>query len=106
MPTYARVARYQVPVERIEEALESFEGAVREIEEIEGLQGGQVLVDHQDGSIMTMTLWESRAALDAGESRATKARQDAVRAVEGSVLSVDRYEVATEVSATQPAQPG
>ncbi len=48
---------------------------------------------------MTVTLWESRAAMDASEVRAARLRQDAVQQADGSVASVHSLEVAVEIGA-------
>ena len=95
----ARVARYEVNQDRLTDAVEAFNDAGREIEQLEGFVGGYVLVDHEDGRTMTLTLWESDAALEASESTARSARNRAAGAVDGSVLSVEKFEVALELRA-------
>ena len=47
---------------------------------------------------MTVTLWENQAAADSSESVARTARTNAANAVGGSVLSVERFEVAQELT--------
>jgi heme-degrading monooxygenase HmoA len=95
----ARVARYEVNRDRLTDAVEAFNDAGREIEQLEGFVGGYVLVDHEDGRTMTLTLWESDAALEESESTARSARNRAAGAVDGSVLSVEKFEVALELRA-------
>jgi heme-degrading monooxygenase HmoA len=95
----ARVARYEVNQDRLTDAVEAFNDAGREIEQLEGFVGGYVLVDHEDGRTMTLTLWESDAALEASESTARSARNRAAGAVDGSVLSVEKFEIALELRA-------
>jgi len=41
----ARVARYEVPSDRIEDAVDAFSEAAKEILDLDGLVGGYVLVD-------------------------------------------------------------
>jgi heme-degrading monooxygenase HmoA len=94
---HARVARYEVAAERIAEAVEAFRQAARAIESLPGLRGGYVMVDPDDGKLVTATFWDSRAALEASEVRASRARQDAIRAVGGDCTSVDRLEIAAEI---------
>jgi heme-degrading monooxygenase HmoA len=96
----ARVARYEVSSDRIDDAVEAFGEAAREIQELAGFVGGYVLVDHEDGRTMTLTLWENQAALDSSEPTARGARSNAATAVEGSVLSVESFEVAQDLSVT------
>jgi heme-degrading monooxygenase HmoA len=95
----ARVARYEVDSSRIDDAVNAFGEAVKEIEGLDGFAGGYVLVDHEDGRTMTVTLWDNFAALENSERTAGKARRDAADAVGGSVLSVEKFEVAQELVA-------
>jgi heme-degrading monooxygenase HmoA len=95
----ARVARYEVDSARIDDAVAAFGDAAREIETLDGFAGGWVLVDHEDGRTMTVTLWENFAALENSERTAGKARRAAAEAVGGSVLSVEKFEVAQELAA-------
>jgi heme-degrading monooxygenase HmoA len=90
---HARLARYAIEPDRIDDALAAFRDAGRELSLLEGFQGGHVLVDHDDGTLLTIALWESRAALDKSEVRAASLRQRALRTVEGEVQSVHCYEV-------------
>jgi len=97
----ARVARYEVSSDRVDDAADAFGEAGREIEGLDGFAGGFVLVDHEDGRTMTVTLWENQAALDESESIARSARNNAAGAVDGDVLSVEKFEVAVELVARQ-----
>jgi heme-degrading monooxygenase HmoA len=95
----ARVARYEVPSDRIDEAVEAFGRASNEVEQLEGFAGGYLFVDHEDGRTMTLTLWDNQAALENSERSAGKLRREAASSVEGSVLSVEKFEVAQELTA-------
>jgi heme-degrading monooxygenase HmoA len=95
----ARVARYRIEPERCQDAVESFRQAGAEIAKLDGYCDGYVLVDPDDGEVISITLWESHAALDASEMKATSSRRRAVEAVDGSVEAVSRYGVAVELSA-------
>jgi heme-degrading monooxygenase HmoA len=90
---HARLARYAIEPERISDALETFRAAAREIAEIEGFAGGHVLVDWDEGTVVTMSLWADLNALHNSEVRAASLRSRAARAVDGEVLSVNCYEV-------------
>jgi len=93
----ARVARYEVNQDRLTDAVDAFSEAGREVEKLDGFAGGYILVDHEDGRTMTVTLRENDAALEDSESTARSARNRAAGAVDGSVLSVEKFEVLLEL---------
>ena len=93
---HARVARYDIPLDRMEDAVEAFREAGTQLQQLEGMIGGYLLVEHESGTALTFTLWEERRALAASETRAALLRQRAVRAAGGSVAAVGEYEVALE----------
>jgi heme-degrading monooxygenase HmoA len=95
---FARIVRYQVDPERCDEALAAFEEAAKEIGNIEGITGGYVMVDGDAGRIITVTLWEDQAALEASEVRASRLRQEALRSVDGDIESVERLRVASGIA--------
>ena len=95
---YARVVRYHVNPDRCDEALEALEEAVKQIGDIEGITGGYLLVDGDAGRIITITLWENQAALEASEVRASRLRQEALHAVEGDIESVERLRVVSGIA--------
>lgn len=99
---FARVARYEVAPERMDEAVEAFREAVTEIEGLEGLKGGSVLTDAEDGVIMSMTFWETRAAMEDSERQAAGLRQQAVKQVDGTVVSVHCLDVVAEIGTAAP----
>ncbi len=99
---HARLARYAIEPERLDYAVESFREAGRELSELDGFEEGYVLVDHDEGTLMTLTIWESRAAVDTSEVRAATLRQRALRAVDGEVQSVTCYEVPVELGRRVP----
>jgi heme-degrading monooxygenase HmoA len=101
---FARVARYEVAPERIEQATAAFGEAAAQLEGIEGLVGGYVLTDAEDGVVMSMTLWENRAAMEQSEVQASGLRQQAAKQVDGTVVSVHQLDVVIELGATTPGR--
>ena len=99
---FARVARYEVPPERMDDAVKAFREAVTEIEGINGLKGGSVLVDAEDGVVMSMTFWDSRTAMEDSEVKAAGLRQQAAKEVDGTVVSVHCLDVVAEIGAVAP----
>jgi hypothetical protein len=54
-----------------------------------------VLVDPDgSGNALALTLWESREAMQASEEMGASSREEVVRRAGGSVVGVERYEVA------------
>jgi heme-degrading monooxygenase HmoA len=90
---FARVSIYEVPVERVRDAAETFGQAIGQIRTMENLAAAYLLVDADSGKVLTMTLWDSVAAMEASRVAASRLRSDAVRTVQGSVQSTDEYEV-------------
>ena len=95
---FARLSQYDVDPDRVEDAIESFRNAAGELREIDGNQGGFLLVDRDSGRLATLTLWESRAALSSSEVRAASLRRRAVQPAEGAVQAVDCFEIALDFS--------
>ncbi len=52
-----------------------------------------MLVDRQDGTSISITLWESEEAMRASEEAADQLRSDAAGAAEAQIASVERCEV-------------
>ena len=94
---YARIARYDVQPDRTGEAIDAFREAAQQLEGLEGLKGGYVLADWEDGVIMSLTLWENRAAMDSSENKAAALRQQAAKSVDGEVVSVHNLDVPIEI---------
>jgi heme-degrading monooxygenase HmoA len=94
---FARVARYEVEPDRTQEAIDAFHDAVAQLNGTEGLEGGYVCVDYEDGAIMSMTLWQNRVAMDESERKAAGLRSEAAKRVDGRVVSVQSLEVAIEI---------
>ena len=99
---FARLARYEVPPERMDEAVEAFRAAVTEITGLDGLKGGSVLTDAEDGVIISMTFWETRAAMEDSEVQAAGLRRQAAQQVDGTVVSVYCLDVVAEIGTAAP----
>jgi heme-degrading monooxygenase HmoA len=99
---FARVARYEVAPERMNEAVEAFRAAVTELEGLEGLAGGTVLADPGDGIIISMTIWTTRTAMESSEVKAAGLRHQAVDQVDGTVVSVHSLDVVADIGSTAP----
>jgi len=91
---FARVSSYDIPPERADDATQSFQKAIGQIRAMKGLVAAYLLVNAETGRVLTMTLWDTAAAMDASHVTASRLRTDAVRTVGGDVLSIEEYEVA------------
>ena len=96
---FARVARYEVEPERTPAAVDAFREAVAELEGTNGLMGGYVLTDADDGVVISMTLWENRTAMEDSEVKASGLRQQAAKQVDGIVVSVHCLDVVVDIGA-------
>lgn len=95
-PMQARVARYEVPPDRCDEAVEAFLDAAEEITSMDGFQNGYVFVDSETGETMTVVFWQSPTAAETSATHAATARRRAVSAVDGEVQSVQSFDVVRE----------
>jgi hypothetical protein len=90
---WARVARYEVAPERIDDAVRGFESIAEELGAIEGSRGAYLLVDRENGRSLTVTLWEDYNTMCGSEVAAARMRKDAMDGAEGTVEAVELYEV-------------
>jgi heme-degrading monooxygenase HmoA len=98
---FARVSRYQIPPGRLGEVFSAFREPVEQLREMEGNRGGYLLIDRENSTALTLSLWENEAALQASEIAASRMRSESINAVDGDILTVDRCEVALDT--TEPA---
>ncbi len=94
---FARVSIYELPGERMDEAVESFRSAFDQIRTLDGFSEGFFFVSPEDDRAKAVTVWETWAAMEASRVTASRLRADAARLVEGSVVSVNDYEIALHV---------
>lgn len=95
---FSRVARYKIPEENLDEAVQAFGEAAEKLRELDGSTGGYLLVDRDNCTALTVTLWESRVAMEASEVHASRLRSEAVAPYDGEIVAVDRCEVALDFS--------
>jgi heme-degrading monooxygenase HmoA len=93
---WARVARYEVEPEQLDVAVAGFEDASQALAGLKGTRGGFLLLDREDGSAVTVTLWDSYDSLCASEVAAAGLRRQAMEQAQGNVAAVHLYEVAAE----------
>lgn len=91
---FARVAVYEIPGHRVDEAVEGFREAVGQIRGMDGLEELYVLVSPESDRALTVSLWTRQGTMEASRVTASRLRNDAAKVVDGSVQSVVEYEVA------------
>jgi heme-degrading monooxygenase HmoA len=72
---FARVSTYQSDTERL---LEGFRRTTEPLSQLEGFERAYLLTDAATGRAMTITLWESQAAMAASADWASRAREHAM----------------------------
>jgi len=92
---HARVSTFEGgSIEQIEEGVQLIrEQVIPAAQQIDGYMGIISLADRASGKGLTITLWESEAALQASEEAANRLRQGAANALQARIASVERYEV-------------
>ena len=95
---FARVSIYEIPDDQAGQAVDSFSDALTQIAGQAGLCDAYFLVGRESDRAMVMTLWESQDAMAASRLTATRLRTEASRAADGSIVSVEEFEVAVHAS--------
>jgi heme-degrading monooxygenase HmoA len=92
---FARVSRFEgFSGDQVDEAVRvAREQFVPAAQQSGGFEGMYVLADRESGTALSITLWDSREAMQTSEEQADSSRQDAARSGRGSVSGVERYEV-------------
>lgn len=72
---YARVSRYRGKPGQVKEAFSKPDPP--ELHEVKGYRGAWVLVDEESGRAITMTLWESKEAMERSTELASRLRSEA-----------------------------
>ena len=100
---FARVARYQSPAENLDDPVARYREAIEQLRGPQGNSGGNLLVDRDNSTALTVTFWENRAALESSDMQASRLRSQAVTPHGGEIQAVDRCEVAVDFSELSPA---
>jgi heme-degrading monooxygenase HmoA len=93
---FARVSTIQATSEHLEEAIRylNTQAAFRQAQ---GFKGNYLLVDRQSGKMLTITLWETEADMQATAQAVNPIRQEGARlAGAAEPPSVELYEVAIQ----------
>jgi heme-degrading monooxygenase HmoA len=88
---FARVSRYSGSTEGLRAG---FEAVTPELEQEDGFVQAFFLVDGQHSRALSITLWETREALDGSAQRAHAMRTRATQPADATIDAVESYEVA------------
>ena len=91
---YARMSIYEIDRDRVEDTVARFRDAIETISYMEGLRDAFFLVSGDGERAVALTLWQTHDAMTASRVTASRLRSEAVRDVEGSIVSVDEFDVA------------
>lgn len=92
---FARMSTYKAA--DADKLLEGFEQIRDELEHTDGLSHGYFLVDRDSGKAVSITLWDTQAAMQASTAKADELRKRGTTAGEASIESVDQFEVGMTV---------
>jgi heme-degrading monooxygenase HmoA len=87
---FARVSRYSGDADGLAAGFESVSGR---LEQLEGFTQAFFLTDRDNARAMSITLWESEAALQASAEAAQRLRADASEPADASIEAVETYDV-------------
>ena len=91
---HARVSFYNLGDASRDDVARAFDDARGPVEQMQGNQGGMVLVSPDTAKAITITFWESEDALKASEQPASQARQQAAGRAGMEIANIEAYEVA------------
>ncbi len=94
---HARLSTYAGPAEGLDEMVQGFDQVTERLRQLDGFEGGYVLVDRTSGKAATITLWSSEQAAQASAQQADEMRGQVAQAGSHSIESVETYEVALHV---------
>ncbi len=89
----ARVSTYEGDAESLREG---FESVTDSLKQLDGFERAYFLIG-DSGKGMSITVWESRDALEASAEAANRLRENATQPSGAAITSVDSYEVVLTV---------
>jgi heme-degrading monooxygenase HmoA len=94
---FARVTTLQGPTNQVDEARTTIQQQILPaMRDVKGFRGLLSFADRTSGKAITLTLWDSEAAMRQSEEAANRLRSSTAAAVGGSITSVERYEVVVD----------
>jgi heme-degrading monooxygenase HmoA len=97
---FARVATYSGAADRL---LEGFGRAQEPLSQADGLVNAYLCINREDGKALTITVWETKDALEASAEQAHQLRSRATEPSGATTDSVTNYEVVLTVEPAKSA---
>ena len=98
---FARVTTLQGSGQSLDQARTAVQQQVLPaVRNMEGFRGLLSLSDPSSGKAITLTLWESEAAMRQSEEAANQLRATTAATTGGQIMNVERYEVVTDAITT------
>jgi heme-degrading monooxygenase HmoA len=72
---HARVSFYDASPDNVDAGIEQFSGVQASVQQMQGNQGGMLLIDREGGKAITITFWDSADDLQATSEQADQLRQ-------------------------------
>jgi heme-degrading monooxygenase HmoA len=91
---YARISTYDIHEDHTVEAAAAFRAAFARLRGAEGLEAAYFLRACEGRRGVSITFWDTQAAMSASRVTASRLRSEAADSVSGDIVSVDEYEVA------------
>lgn len=96
---FARVCTYRA--KDVDQLLQGFEGVTQPLEQMPGFSHAYFMVDRSKGTAMSMTVWETEAALVAGAAKAQELRRRGTEASGGWTETVQQWEIGLTVGTSR-----
>jgi heme-degrading monooxygenase HmoA len=95
---FARVSTYRG--QDADRLIQGFEGVTDELERMDGFSHAYFMVDPASDKALSITIWDSEAALESSVAKADELRKRGSEAGGASIESVDHYEIRMTVGKT------
>lgn len=92
---FARMSRFEVHPDQVDQALRNArEYVLPLLHQQDGFKAFIALTDRQSGKTIGVSFWESEQAMQASEEAGSRTRSETAQASGGTVVALERYEVA------------
>jgi heme-degrading monooxygenase HmoA len=91
---YARITRLEAPASGFDDGVAQVNAEViPAVKGLDGFAGAYFLGDRATGALVSVVLWDTEEQMKASEDAAERIRGSAAQSAQGTIQSVERYEV-------------